>query len=132
MSNSNIEAVTVVSAGELAALETKSEATYKDYVTFHGIQTKESCAQHAALAVSEYFPGIKKSSRADKGTLEYRAFVTYTKVRNGLTRAAGIEASKRKAAPYLLTALALSEDYATMSDAEFVAYILAERDDRSA
>lgn len=132
MSENNTNAVTVVSAGELAALETKSEATYKDYVTFHAIQTKEACAAHAALAVKEHFPGIKKSSRANTGTLEYRAYVTYTKVRNGLTRAAGIEAAKRKAAPYLLTALAFSDDYADMSEAEFVAYILAERDDRSA
>ena len=132
MSNDNTNAVTVVSAGELAALETKSEATYKDYVTFHGISTKELCAEHAALAVKEHFPGIRKSSRADNGTLEYRAYVTYTKVRNGLSRAAGIEASKRKQAPYLLTTLALSEDYATLSDNEFVARILAERDDRSA
>lgn len=132
MSENNTNAVTVLSAGELAALETKCDAAYKDYASFNAIRTKEECAKHAALAVSEYFPGIKKSSRADKGTPEYRAYVTYTKVRNGLTRAAGIESTKRKTSAHLLTALALGDDYADMTDDEFVAYILAERADRSA
>ena len=81
------------------------------------------------MAASKEFGGVKASSRADKGTAEYKAHVRKCAVRNGLKRAAGIEGKKKVSVGHLLTSDGVST-LAGLTDDEIVAAIRAELDKR--
>lgn len=116
--------------------EGKTDSRYSAYVDSIGTEFGEvvhaenlSAHVNSIMAASKEFGGVKASSRADKGTAEYKAHVRKCAVHNGLKRAAGIEGKKKVSDGHLLTSDGVST-LAGLTDDEIVAAIRAELDKR--
>ena len=109
------------------AVKADGRINYSKYVEMYNV-TLDNVRDHAVLSASLAFPDVKRSSRADHGTPEYRAHAHYVKVKAGLTRVFGTGEPVKSG--HLLTtdgAKRLSQ----MSDDDLLAAVRAELADRA-
>ena len=109
------------------AVKADGRINYPKYVEMYNV-TLDNVRDHAVLSTSLAFPDVKRSSRADRDTPEYRAHAHYVKVKAGLTRVLGTGEPVKSG--HLLTTEGVKRLF-QMSESDMIATIMAELSDRA-